>query len=199
MIRRGSFSSRLLAVTLAAAPLIVGLGLFAGWAYEGLVVDGGRAEQALSDSRRLEAMAEQARQYEPLGEAWRDYVASEAAGAVRALTSADAAADLRERLAALFDRFDGALLAAEAVQSAPHSGGLSALTLDVSGGVPTDRLAGFLEALETEPPFLFIETLDLWPEADGAESGLHLRLGVFVIEGPGGLTASSPLAVEAAQ
>lgn len=198
MIRRGSFSSRLLAVTLAAAPLIVGLGLFAGWAYEGLVVDGVRAEQALGDSRRLEAMAEQARQYEPLGEAWRDYVASEAAGAVRALTSADAAADTRERLHTLFERFGGGLSAAETVQSAPHSGALSTVTLDVLGAVPTERLAGFLEALETEPPFLFIETLDLWPEADGAQSELHLRLELFVIEGPR-QTAASPIAAEAAR
>lgn len=179
MIKRGTPNSRRLAILTAASPALLLIGLFAFWAY-GRWSSGGEALHAAA-MRRHEATAQttQARQYAPLGEAWRDYARGAAAGLDRSADAETALADLETRLRGLFAEAGGSLRATlRLADGSDVPEGLQQLRVEASGAAPEAALRRMLRILETETPYVFVELLDL-KRSEGGALSVRLRLSLY--------------------
>lgn len=180
MIKRGTTSSRLLAILVAASPLLIVLGLFSYWAI-GRWSEGGAAlrEAAL---RRHEASARtsQARQYGPLGEAWRRFADSDFSGLDHSADAETALSALKTRLGGLFVDAGGALAAVQRLadgKGTPPE--LQHLRVEATGAAPEAALRPLLDALEGQTPYVFVELLDLKPAGEGGALKVRLRLSLY--------------------
>lgn len=176
MIRRGTPISRALALLVAFSPVLLVVGLFVFWAMGRWEESG--ADLAAAEQRRHEAIARgtQARLYAPLGEAWAEYAQTEVSGLAQEESDEEAAAAVRARIAALFEEAKGDLIVVERLaDAAPSRPGLRQLRFEVRGSAPEQAAPALLASLEAEPPFLFVEFLDL-ERAEGAERRLEIRL-----------------------
>lgn len=176
MIRRGAGLSRLLALLVALGPVLLGLGAFGAWALKLWTTDTTRLQEATQALHLAKASAEQAMLYKPLGEAWSEYAATEISGLAQQPTGAAAIAETQTRLRELYTRFDGVALTAEPLPSVVEDG-LERFRLETRGELPEKSLAGFLIALESEPPFLFVDHLDI-ERSDSAASGARTKLAL---------------------
>lgn len=176
MIQRGTRTSKLAAVAIAFGPIVVlGLG-FAGWAVASWVDAGRRISEAEAALHRIEARRSQAELYGPLGESWVEFAASSSSGLVQAPDRRTAAEALTTRVEELMTRADGAtgvvsIFGAEEVEL-----GLEVMRGEAVGRMPQAALPVFLDALEKDTPFLFVEFLDLRPARGGGAKVMDLRL-----------------------
>ena len=190
MIRRGSTLSRALAALTISSPLILPLAGAAVWAASAWRAGGERLNEERSGAHVVEAKILQMKQYEPVRAIWRGYAGSDAAGFVLAETDDEANLVVSSHLSKIFERFDGAWIGSEELP-APEVDSLKVLRQEVRGEVPEQGVAGFLEALEIETPYIFIDAFDIrqLPSSEAAtyidasgvsrkETRLELRLRV---------------------
>lgn len=188
MIRRGTPLSRTLALAVVLGPAALLTGAFMVWAVGGWITTG----RALSTEDYLrhaaEARATHAGFYGELGEAWRDYAATEISGLSQERSAFAAERAMLQRVEQLFARHEGMSLSGETLPRAQFNGA-DRLRAEARGRLPEGALAGFLEALETQPPFLFVDLLELRPAEgvaprnDGlAQLDVRLRVSTFRIE-----------------
>ncbi|MEL6318296.1 MAG: type II secretion system protein GspM [Pseudomonadota bacterium] len=187
MIRRGSRTSRMLAVAVVAAPAALAAGGFALWSV-GTWISTGRALAAQEQLRHeAETRASHASFYTELGEAWRDYSETEISGLAQEPTAEAAEQAMKQRLLQLFERSEGAASVVEILER-DDADGVERLRAETRGRLPEAALVSFLETLETQPPFLFVDLMELQPETDGAgRSGLsqvaiRLRVSAYRIK-----------------
>lgn len=179
MIRRGTPLSRLLAGIVAAIPILAAIALvFLGALY----IWRGQSERYAEEQyllRRAMAESEQARLYDPLREAWRDYARTDLSGLSQAADAQTAETDMRRRLAEIFARFDGRWISSEtlAAQAEP---GIERLRVEARGELPEAQLFAFLEALETDTPFMFLDLFDARMKASGSAGSQTLALRLQV-------------------
>ncbi len=187
MIRRGTRLSRALAVSLVAAPLALGATSFSYWALIRWLDTGEAIARADLARHEADARATHASFYAELGDAWRDYAATEISGLSREETAAEAERAITRRLRQLFERHEGAAVVAEPLVARDQDGARR-LGAEARGRLPEAALASFLESLETQPPFLFVDLLELesLARASGASGGLsqvsvRLRVSAYRI------------------
>ncbi|MEL6277499.1 MAG: GspMb/PilO family protein [Pseudomonadota bacterium] len=177
-VRRGTPLSRGLAGLVASVPVLVVVGAIA---FGAVSIWNGQSERYADEQynlRRINAEAEQARLYQPLREAWRDYAQTDLSGLSQAGEPQAAESEMRLRLAGLFQRFGGVWETSE-VLAAQLEPGIERLRVESRGRLPESVLTAFLESVETETPFLFIDLLDANRGADlNGEAALDIRLQV---------------------
>lgn len=181
MIERGSTQSKALALLVAASPaiaLLIGFGALAGQRWGDA---GDRLAEAREETHVIEATVRQTEGYEPVRAVWREYAASDVAGLVRGVGESGADDAVRDRIAEIFARFDGVFIGAEPLPS-DASGALRRLRIEARGETPERSVAAFLEALEMDTPYIFVDALDAQrmnpSEAEGGETRVALRLSV---------------------
>lgn len=180
-MQRGALISRLTALGLLATPLLVALGAFAVWSIGHWTEAGRRIVEAEDRLHAAEARLAQVDGYGLLGEAWRDYAASDASGLVLEPGEDAARAALAARIAEAFDAAGGDALGV-AHLSTREEPGLAELRLEAGGRVPAASLPGFLDSLEATSPFLHVDLLDLRARPDaspGAPLSVRLRVSAF--------------------
>lgn len=183
MIRRGAAASRFTALSIVAAPVVTLAVLAGGGALEQWREAGDGLRSAAERRHAAAAQAVQAALYEPLGEAWMDYAATDASGLDQSETEAAALITLKARLVALFESRDGVVNSVQTLPRHEDVDGLVRLGVEVRGVAPQPALAPLLATLETETPLLFVEHLDIERRAETL--ALVLRVSMYRL-GPEG-------------
>ncbi len=177
MIRRGTFASRALALGALFAPLILLGGGFAVWAVQSWADASARLERAERLERELSARSVQARAYVRLLERWREYVDSPNSGLARPAGDVAAATDILNRVGDALAARGGRVLS-HAPRDAVTIDGLRRASIDVVATAPENELDALLQAIEVEPPYLFLDYVEIRRKTDAEPGMVALRLGL---------------------
>lgn len=173
--------SRIGALAIVFGPVAAGLAAFFIWAADSWIENGERIARAEKARHVALSRATQARLYEPLGAAWREYAATELSGLMQTASAADAEQAVTAHLLALFERA-GAPDARVAPLDLEDADGLERVAVEARAVVPEDALPAFLQSVEGEAPFLFIERLEArrvsQPSRRATRNRLALRLRI---------------------
>lgn len=205
MIRRGSRLSQALAILTLLAPVALIGGLFMSWASQAWTDAGARLQAADAAWRAALARQQQTLSYELLADAWTDYAGADISLISQAPSAAAAQEAIEARLDALFD-LNGGSVAGAAGQAEGDAAAAPPLWRPVrrfaqptafdallrvgvvaEGVLPESATADFLRALESEPPYIFIDRLEIEEdEAGGAPGRVRIRLwtSTFWLRGP---------------
>ncbi|MEO1292417.1 MAG: GspMb/PilO family protein [Pseudomonadota bacterium] len=157
--RRGSRTSRILAVVVACMPGILVLLGFSAWA----IYDYSHTSRLIAEERQrireLEARTGQAFLYRPLGDAWSDFASTDTSGLLQSDDIESAGEALRSRIEELL-RIHGGIVSGIVTEAGDPQDGLYRLTATVEADITENTLPTLLRALEAEPPFVFVESLD---------------------------------------
>ncbi len=169
------FTRRVTAISLLAAPLIVGLGAFSIWAISYWSEASIRIHAAQERIHAAEARSIQISGYSLLKEAWAEFSATSASGLILASDEKAAEQAVEARAKAAFASVGGALARYTplAIQREP---GLAQHGAEARGDLPAEALPIFLASLETGAPRLLLTMLDVQPRTDGPDGRLKVVL-----------------------
>ena len=188
MIRRGTRASRYTALGLAFGPIALVGAIFAIWAIGGWLDASDRIRAANESLHELEARRSQAEIYGPLGKNWAEYAASEGSGLMLEPDRQSAKIAFISRVERLFESVEDGDGVVTVIGFDEPEAGLEVLRAEARGRMSEAALPGFLETLEAQKPFVFVEALDVRraPDAEGRPvMELRLRLSAFRIAGGG--------------
>ncbi|MBX2856324.1 MAG: type II secretion system protein M [Rhodobacteraceae bacterium] len=181
MIKPGTPLSRNLAILVAMSPALVAGIAFGVWAATEWRAQGERLERERALAHEYAAQTTQTRQYEPVLDVWRSYASSLDSGLLPGADRAAAEAVLIGRLKKAFEGFDGRWIGAESLPPG-REGGLEVVRLEARGEAPERGFARLLDSLETESPYVFVETIDLKRmsgDAQAARLDVRMRLSTY--------------------
>lgn len=179
LIRPGSRLSAALAVLTIASPVLLIVISFAVWASMEYAHQGARQNDERRLAHRHRSMTTQLAAYQSLRTVWEGYAQSPGAGLLPGATLEEAEAAFSSKTAEVLTRYGGAWVGAERLPMRTERY-LTELRAEARGVLPERALAPFLEALEREEPFIFIDAVDIRriDDAPGgaADTRLDLRL-----------------------
>lgn len=177
MIRRGSLISRVLALLIFFAPLLVGGAAFGVWSWSNWSEASNRILRAETRMRELSALRIQAEAYEGLRGQWRDFAAAGSAGLAPPGTDSRTAEDMIARIRDALLGYGGVISDARALE-ALRLGGLQRTRVALSARIDGERLIEALTAMQTGAPFLFVELLSIRAANDGPLNAVDVTLHV---------------------
>ena len=181
MIKPGTPLSRNLAILVAMSPALVAGVAFGVWASTEWRAQGERLERERVLAHEYAAQTTQTRQYEPVLDVWRTYATSLDSGLIPGEDLQASEAALIDRLKRTFEAFEGRWIGAESLPSS-REGGLEVVRLEARGEAPERGFARLLDSLETESPYVFVETIDLKRmsgDAEVARLDVRMRLSTY--------------------
>ena len=181
MIKPGTPLSRNLAILVAMSPAVIAGIAFGVWAATEWRAQGERLERERALAHEYAVLTTQTRQYEPVLNVWRSYAESPDSGLTPGANKSEAEAVVIRRLKEAFESYEGRWIGAESLP-AEQEGGLEVVRLEARGEAPERGFARLLDSLETESPYVFVETIDLKRMSGDAETALldvRMRLSTY--------------------
>lgn len=156
---------RVTAIGILVTPVIVALGAFSIWAASYWTEATQRIHAAQSRIHAAEARSIQVSGYALVLDAWREHAKTEASGLVLGAEPALAQASVAARAKSAFAAAGG-VVQRYIPADARIENGVRVHDIEAIGVLPTEGLPRLVSALETGAPRLFVEMLDVQPEAD---------------------------------